>query len=738
MANPHKEEVEFQRLLDRANHGDADAQFAIGLRYRHGIGVDKDILEAIGWYKIAGYQLHDSARAELQELANDPPAGDVRIIFELGKTFFLGNGTFVDRQKGISLFQAAAELGHVDAPYYLAFIYDDGGATGEREPQKALRYFSEASDRGHEVASLLFGLIKDCTPFSERALAIYGAGLQTQKKIWIDRAYRLVCNAEHTGNTTSWYETLSSLLRTCVEKEVIDAWVPLANKKIQAALAYFFLGASDHIAEAMLNSQRFAKIALAFAWANSELLPDMDFETKLQFVLSLEPVFGDSPFIGKFSETMEGNEIDFEYGEQPLNRSMYMRGGWFANDWLITGLDEAPDTAVLRDCLRRIDRTTIGSVADPGEAITTVRSLVSATKSSYNERFFLRHRRFFRASAFLNFPFSSDHLEKLSLMGEEKADWGQISSNQSILWSNSLIILNAGDLDMERLCENPAVTWDYELVDRICGFFDWSALSYSPSLKLTPALIDNYGHNLCWAGVCGQLDNNIFETLLTERPDLIQFDALSSNRNISWTPEIIERHKDEWNWKYLGINNSVEWTPELLRRYKEKIELRDISGNPNFPWSLDFIETHSGEIDWQSFSENTGKFWTQDLIERLAEKLDFCSLSKNVSIPWSEELISRYEDRLNWAALSSNPALPWSLEFLERYKDKWTWISEFGYISNMLFGKGLSGNPNLPWCHALVDKYAEQLDSDEVAKVYSGGVELLQFKTVVRLLNEIG
>lgn len=48
-----------------AEQGDADGQFALGVMYRHGEGVSKDMAQAVTWYRKAAEQGHASAQFNL-------------------------------------------------------------------------------------------------------------------------------------------------------------------------------------------------------------------------------------------------------------------------------------------------------------------------------------------------------------------------------------------------------------------------------------------------------------------------------------------------------------------------------------------------------------------------------------------------------------------------------------------------------------------------------------------------
>jgi TPR repeat protein len=67
-AHAQQDEVARKRFLAaeaKAEQGDADAQFLLGLRYYQGNGVAKDFVEAVKWYRKAAEQGHLFAQMSL-------------------------------------------------------------------------------------------------------------------------------------------------------------------------------------------------------------------------------------------------------------------------------------------------------------------------------------------------------------------------------------------------------------------------------------------------------------------------------------------------------------------------------------------------------------------------------------------------------------------------------------------------------------------------------------------------
>jgi len=66
---------EFKSLLEKAEKGDSNAMYLVGLAYEAGDGVEADINEAIAWMKGADELGNKDARAWLEDYYFDDDAG---------------------------------------------------------------------------------------------------------------------------------------------------------------------------------------------------------------------------------------------------------------------------------------------------------------------------------------------------------------------------------------------------------------------------------------------------------------------------------------------------------------------------------------------------------------------------------------------------------------------------------------------------------------------------------------
>jgi TPR repeat protein len=96
VAKDETEAVEWYRKA--AEQGNVDAQFRLGVWYRHGTGVAKDETEAVVWYRKAAEQNNALAQCNL------------------GLCYDNGTGVAKDEAKAVEWYRKAAEQGNARAP----------------------------------------------------------------------------------------------------------------------------------------------------------------------------------------------------------------------------------------------------------------------------------------------------------------------------------------------------------------------------------------------------------------------------------------------------------------------------------------------------------------------------------------------------------------------------------------------------------------------------------------------
>jgi TPR repeat protein len=98
-------EAQVLELHQRAEQGEADAQFRLGVMYADGRGVPQNDAEAVRWFRLAAEQ------------------GNVGAQAALGRAYEFGRGVPQNDAEAVRWHRLAAEQGHVGAQFGLGTMY---------------------------------------------------------------------------------------------------------------------------------------------------------------------------------------------------------------------------------------------------------------------------------------------------------------------------------------------------------------------------------------------------------------------------------------------------------------------------------------------------------------------------------------------------------------------------------------------------------------------------------------
>ena len=119
------------KIITRAENGDAVAQFNVGYAYQTGEGVPKDPTAAIGWYRRAAER------------------GNMGAQFMLGFMYRTGEGVEPNYSEALKWYRKAAENGDGASASEIGAMYEHGVGVAA-DDQEAARWYKIAADRGEE------------------------------------------------------------------------------------------------------------------------------------------------------------------------------------------------------------------------------------------------------------------------------------------------------------------------------------------------------------------------------------------------------------------------------------------------------------------------------------------------------------------------------------------------------------------------------------------------------------
>ncbi len=127
-----------QLLTQAAEHGDAQAQYDVGVMHQEGWGVTVDLRIARSWYKRAAHQGHASA------------------LFCIGRIYFEGLGVARDQTRARRYLKKSADQGNAQAQNLLGTCYECG-IGGESDLSRARKQYKKAASQGIAEAQYNLG-----------------------------------------------------------------------------------------------------------------------------------------------------------------------------------------------------------------------------------------------------------------------------------------------------------------------------------------------------------------------------------------------------------------------------------------------------------------------------------------------------------------------------------------------------------------------------------------------------
>jgi TPR repeat protein len=177
----------FVKLYLRAEQGDADAQYAVGMMYYTGQQVPHDSSLAAVWMTKAADQGYREAQ------------------YFLSLMYGLGDGVVENNVAASKWCQKAAQQGHADAQYSLARMYSTGQGV-QRDDIQAAEWLTRAAEQGHADAQCDLGMM-------------YQSGRGVKRDI--NQAVRWWVKASEQGHTWS---------RLLLQDNMTSSSVPAAKK----------------------------------------------------------------------------------------------------------------------------------------------------------------------------------------------------------------------------------------------------------------------------------------------------------------------------------------------------------------------------------------------------------------------------------------------------------------------------------------------------------------------------
>ena len=192
---------------EKAEAGDAAAQWWLGASYQHGVGAEKNHRQALHWYRLAARQGSQPAQDMLQALSGQArerqleqqllehaEQGDAQAQYEVGRRFWNGDGVDQDHKQAADWFDRAARQGLAAAQCALGLCYERGDGV-EQDMWQAAAWYQWAAQQDDVEAQLR---LSECYE--------KGRGVPKDKEKAAEWLYKA---AQHGGSyVKKWLKTL--------------------------------------------------------------------------------------------------------------------------------------------------------------------------------------------------------------------------------------------------------------------------------------------------------------------------------------------------------------------------------------------------------------------------------------------------------------------------------------------------------------------------------------------------
>ncbi|MDO5296383.1 MAG: tetratricopeptide repeat protein [bacterium] len=132
----------FSRMRGEVKWEHKQCHYRLGLCYKHGDGVSKDLKQAVNWFSKGGN------------------LGDPDCRYQLGVCYQRGYGVNKDLKQAASLFTKAADDGHMGAQYNLGQCYELGLGV-QKDRNRAIDWYRQAAKQGNSGANKALARLGD-------------------------------------------------------------------------------------------------------------------------------------------------------------------------------------------------------------------------------------------------------------------------------------------------------------------------------------------------------------------------------------------------------------------------------------------------------------------------------------------------------------------------------------------------------------------------------------------------
>lgn len=149
--------------------------------------------------------------------------------------------------------------------------------------------------------------------------------------------------------------------------------------------------------------------------------------------------------------------------------------------------------------------------------------------------------------------------------------------------------------------------------------------------------------------------------------------------SIEWNFDLVEKYKDELDWKSLIEKSNLKWDESKVLHYLEFIPFCNIAANTycskfdrettignysNIYVSKGFIKKHSNLFEWNSLLKTGNLDWEED------DYMYFYQISQKETLPWSDSFPDTPAKSQLFYRISTNNSFAWTIRMVRSFAEK--------------------------------------------------------------------
>ena len=182
---------------------------------------------------------------------------------------------------------------------------------------------------------------------------------------------------------------------------------------------------------------------------------------------------------------------------------------------------------------------------------------------------------------------------RLFLEFSDKWDWEKISNRIPLIKNKVDFVLILGrfkdKLNWSDVCSS--IHMDSKIVEAFPEYIDWSVLCRNQYFMWENPFIEKHVNSMEWDVFSEFVRFQSFKLMR-----IMKQNHRGDNTLSSWMIGTIKHFKEHWNWEKLSKNRRISFTPTMIEAFKDKWNWQNLMGNRAMNWDIDVVNKYSTYI----------------------------------------------------------------------------------------------------------------------------------------------